>query len=224
VKGASSLWRKLASWQNSRAAFLQRWKVYVSASKSASLRQNESYLFTFDIRVSSISESRISTSDEVRVSKAKWPLRLQDLCSAFTSASSSTLHWWKQMTIPLIQQYTNNQLRALRRSGLRIQILTVIISGGFKEFNSTLTKTKIQTRSSSRYLRRLPLQSWELAARRKTQSISKPFPVNRGVLKTLDGGFVDCLKITEDKSSDSRCWHSKKTELPYSSSAGLNNF
>jgi len=29
------------------------------------------------------------------------------------------------------------------RSGLRIWTLTTIISGGFKEFNSTLTKTKI---------------------------------------------------------------------------------
>jgi len=60
-----------------------------------------------------------------------------------------------------VQQYTNNELRALRRSGLRIQILTTIISDGFKEFNSTLTETKIQTRSNSKYLRRLLVQSWE---------------------------------------------------------------
>jgi len=31
----------------------------------------------------------------------------------------------------------------------------MIISGGFKEFNSTLTKIKIQIRLSSKYLRRL---------------------------------------------------------------------
>ena len=61
----------------------------------------------------------------------------------------------------------------------------MIISGDLKEFNSTLMKIKIQTRSSSRYLRRLPVQSWELATKRKVQSVSKPILVNRGVLKTL---------------------------------------
>ena len=47
------------------------------------------------------------------------------------------------MTIFSIQQYTNNQLRASRRSRLRIWTRTVIITDGFKEFNSPLTKTKI---------------------------------------------------------------------------------
>ena len=47
--------------------------------------------------------------------------------------------------LPPIQQYTNNQLRALRRSGLRILTLTTIISGGFKRFYSTLAKTTFQT-------------------------------------------------------------------------------
>jgi len=56
-----------------------------------------------------------------------------------------------------------------------------------KSFNSTLKKTKIHTGSGSRYLRRLLVQSWELVARRKIESVSKPVPVNRGVLKTLKG-------------------------------------
>jgi len=43
----------------------------------------------------------------------------------------------------LVQQYTDNQLKVPMRSGLRIWTLMMIIFGGFKEFNSTLTKTKI---------------------------------------------------------------------------------
>jgi len=63
----------------------------------------------------------------------------------------------------------------------------MIISSDFKEFNSTLTKLEIQTRSSLKYLRRLPAQSWELTAKRKVQSVSKPTPVNREILKLLEG-------------------------------------
>ena len=47
----------------------------------------------FDVCISPMNECRISTSDEVRISKAIWLLRLQDLCSVFTSTISSTVHW-----------------------------------------------------------------------------------------------------------------------------------
>jgi len=62
----------------------------------------------------------------------------------------------------------------------------MVISGSFKELTNTLMKTKIQTRSNSRYLRRLPAQFLELTAKRKVQSVSKPVPVNPGLSKTLE--------------------------------------
>jgi len=37
----------------------------------------------------------------------------------------------------------------------------MIFPGGFKQFNDTLAKIRIQTGSSSRHLRRLSVQSWE---------------------------------------------------------------
>jgi len=43
----------------------------------------------FNVLISPMNESRVSTSDEVRVSKATQPSRLQDLCSVFTSVISS---------------------------------------------------------------------------------------------------------------------------------------
>ena len=141
--------------------------------------------FHFDVRVSPINERHISTSDEVRVPKAIWSLRLQDLRSVFASAVSSTVHWREQMTIYSGSTVHQPQLRAPRRFAPLIQTLTVIISDSFKEFNSTLTKIKIQTRLSSRYPRRLPVQSWEVTTSRKIQNISKPIPVNRRVFKTL---------------------------------------
>jgi len=49
----------------------------------------------FNVHVSPMNESRVSTSDKVRVSKATWPLHLQNLCAVFTSAISSTVHWRK---------------------------------------------------------------------------------------------------------------------------------
>jgi len=120
-------------------------------------------------------------------------LRQHDLCVYKSCVQSLLLQSVQQYTdesrwlFLLIQQYTNNQLRAPRRSGLHIQTLTTIISGGFKELNSTLTKTKIQTRSSSRYLRRLLVQSYKRWCKKKIQSTSKLVPVNREVLKTLEG-------------------------------------
>ena len=45
----------------------------------------------FDVRVSPMSGSHISTSDEVPVSKTTWPLRLQDLCSVFWKLFNSIL-------------------------------------------------------------------------------------------------------------------------------------
>jgi len=49
--------------------------------------------------------------------------------------------------------------------------ITMIISGWFKEFNSTLTKTKIQTRAISRYLRRLLVQSWEYCCQKRKSKV-----------------------------------------------------
>ena len=73
-----------------------------------------------------------------------------------------------------------------------------------KEFSSILIMTKNQTRSSSRYLRRLPVQSRELAARRRNLKYFKIHPSQPRSFENFGGGSVGCLKITEDKSSDSR--------------------
>ena len=143
----------------------------------------------FDVRVSLMNESRVSTSDEVCDSKATRPSRLQDLCSVFTSVISSTIHWRKQMTISPGLIVHQQPAQSTEEVWSLYPDTHDVISSGFKEFNSTLMKTKIQTRSSSRYLERLPVQSLELATRRKIQSISKRVPVNRGVLKTLEGFY-----------------------------------
>ena len=99
--------------------------------------------------------------------KATWSLRLQDICSV----SAYTISSWQSVPI---QQYTDNQLRVPMRSELRIWTLMMIISGGIKEFNSILTKIKIQTRLSSSYLRRLLVQSWELATKWKSKAFQNP--------------------------------------------------
>ena len=105
------------------------------------------------------------------------------------------------MTIPPVQQYTNNQIGTQIRSRLCIWILATIVLGGFKEFNSTLTKTEIQIRSSSLYYRRLPVQAWKPTVKHDVQSIPISVPVNYGVSKTLEGVMWTVKKLKKKLSN-----------------------
>ena len=101
----------------------------------------------------------------------------------------------------------------------------MIISGGFKEFNSTLTKTKIRRRSSSRYFRKLPVQSWELATKRRSKVSWNPSQSTAG-FKNFGETFVDCLKIIEGKPSDNRspyfrCSAKTQGSKPYLSTTSM---
>jgi len=62
-------------------------------------------------------------------------------------------------------------------------------------------KIRIQTRSSSGHLKRLLVQSWESKSTRSSKH-SKIRPSQLRSFKNFGGGSVGCLKITEDKSSD----------------------
>ena len=79
--------------------------------------------------------------------------------------------------------------------------MTVFL-GGFKQFNSTLTKTIIQTESSSGHLKRLSVQSEKPEIDNEVQSVVKSIPINHGVSKNFGGGSVGCLKLTKDRPSD----------------------
>ena len=84
----------------------------------------------------------------------------------------------------------------------------MIFPGGFKQFNSTLTKTEIQIRSSSRHLKRLPVQ------------INMKFKVFRNLYQStrsfenFGGGSVGCLKIIEDKASNANLADAEVTFQP----------
>jgi len=77
----------------------------------------------------------------------------------------------------------------------------MIFSGGFKQFNSTLTKTIIQTGSSSRPLKRLSVQSWEPKINWSPKYF-KICPSLPRVSQTLEGVLYAVYKISKDKPSD----------------------
>jgi len=99
VKVVSSLWRKLAPWWNSRAAFLQQREVCFCTSKSASLQQSESCISTSMftslqwIRVVFLLQTRSASPKphDPRVYKT----RVQSL----PLQSVQTVHWYKQLII-----------------------------------------------------------------------------------------------------------------------------
>ena len=79
--------------------------------------------------------------------------------------------------------------------------LVAIFPGCVKQFNSTLTKTRIQTWSSFGHLKRLPLQSW--GARIELESkVLQNLSQSTAEFWKLWRGFIGCLKIIRDKSSD----------------------
>jgi len=78
-------------------------------------------------------------------------------------------------------------------------MLTKIIPGGFKQFNNTLTKTRIQTGSSSGYFKRLFVQSWRPQIKMKSKVFQNPFQTTTG-FENIGESSVGCLKITEDKA------------------------
>jgi len=101
VKGTPSLQRKLAPWQNSRAAFLQQREVRISTSKSVSLQQSESC----------ISTSMFASPQWMRVTfllqtKSASP-RQYDLCVYKTCV--------KFLLLQLVQQYTGESRRLFPR-------------------------------------------------------------------------------------------------------------
>jgi len=74
------------------------------------------------------------------------------------------------------------------------RLIVTIFSECFKQFNSILTKTRIQAGSSSEHLERLPVWSRSL-----NQLKSKIFEILLSQLWNIEnfrGGLVCCLKIT----------------------------
>ena len=96
-----------------------------------------------------------------------------------------------------------------------------IFLDGFKEFNSTLMKTRIQIRSSSGYQRRLPVQAWKPTVKHEVQSISRSIPVNYRVSKTLER-VLWIVKKNKNKIIKHRAQISKKREA-YSSQHLIQN-
>ena len=152
--------------------------------KSRTLTSSKGHVSTaIESRFSTTIESRISTlvkfmspldqcarTASVRAASSL-SLPIHRVCLCYCNQFNSTLA--KTIDNSPVQQYTDNQI-------------TTIFLGGFKQFKDTLTKTRIQTRSSSRLpLRRMPvrLQKVQIQPKSKVFRVS----VNHGVSKTLEG-------------------------------------
>jgi len=77
-------------------------------------------------------------------------------------------------------------------------MLTMVFSGGFKKFKSTLMRIKIQTGSSSGHFKKLSIQS----QRPKSKWSLKYFKIRLSQLwdSNFGGGSASFLKNTEDKA------------------------
>ena len=71
----------------------------------------------------------------------------------------------------------------------------------FKQFNSTLMKTRIQTGSGSGHLERLLVQSWKPKIN-WSPKYSEIRPSQLWSVKKYGGGYVACLKLIKERSSD----------------------
>ena len=152
-RGTSSLQAPPDTWprtQNAnlvfnRVASLQQGEILVSLQtedhvwvkqESCVSTLTESRLFN-KVRVTSPLDVRVSsTLDEVSQRNmtvvSTRPVFSLYFCNQFKQCTGKSS--WQSLSV---QQYTDNQLRVPMRSGLRIRICTMIISDGFKEFNST---------------------------------------------------------------------------------------
>jgi len=107
AKGASSLWRKLAPWQKSRAAFLQQREVCIPTSMFVLLQESESSISTS--MFASLQWMRVAFLFQTRSTS----LRQHDLCIYKTCVQSLFLQSVQQYTgksrwlFPLVQQYTD---------------------------------------------------------------------------------------------------------------------
>jgi len=97
----------------------------------------------------------------------------------------------------------------------------MIVLGGFKELNCTLTKTEIQINQVQGITRRLPVQAWKPIVKHEIQSTLRSVPANYRVSKTLEGVLWTVKKL---KTKLSNTWlRSVKKREAYSSQCSIQN-
>jgi len=116
------------------------------------------------------------------------------------------------MTILPVQQYTKNQLRASKKSGLCIKTLTrssLVVLKNLTDYSrrprSGQDRVQDISEDCQSNLESLLLKEKSKVFRNSSQSTAEFWKLWRG--------FVDCLKITKDKSLDSRV-HTSDTIHP----------
>jgi len=133
------------------------------------------------------------------VSKAVASMRvafshIQEVCPYFCNQFNNILAKVIDNSTGLIAHRQTNQ-SSLQVINWVSKTLVMIFPGDFKQFNSTFTKTRIQTRSSSKHLERLSVQSWEPNINWSPKSF-KIYRSQSWSVENFGGGSVDCPKIT----------------------------
>ena len=136
---------------------------------------------------------------------------IQEVCPYFCNQFNSTL------TKVIDKLYLFNSTPTKTPELIQVldwvsKTLMKIFHGDFKQFNSTLTKTRIQIESGSECLEKLPVQSREPEIKWSLK-YSKIWSSQLQSVKNFRGGSVGCLKIIKNRSSDANLTSTRRSRF-----------